>query len=48
MRDEYALTLRNKFDELHHISETPTPKEEYENFVYAYLEAAAECILTKI
>ena len=47
IRDKYALTLRNKFDALQEISETPTPNDEYENFVNAHLEAAAECIPTK-
>ena len=47
IRDKYTLTLRNKFDALHQISETPTPNDEYENFVHALLEAAVECIPTK-
>ena len=47
IRDKYTLTLRNKFDALHEISEIPTPNDEYENFVNAHLEAAAECIPTK-
>ena len=47
IRDKYTLTLRNKFDALHDISETPTPNDEYENFVSAHLEAATECIPTK-
>ena len=38
------LTLRNKFVALQEISETPTPNDEYENFVNAHLEVAAECI----
>ena len=29
------------------MSETPTPNDEYENFVNVHLEAAAECIPTK-
>ena len=41
------ITLRNKFDALLEISDTPTLNYEYENFVNAHLEAAAECILTK-
>ena len=45
--DKYTLTLRNKFDALQEISETPSPNDEYENFVNAHLEAAAECISTK-
>ena len=45
--DKFTLTLRNKFDALQKISETPTPNDKYENFVTAHIEAAAECILTK-
>ena len=41
------LTLRNKFDALQEISETLTLNDEYENFVNAHIEAAAECIPTK-
>ena len=40
-------TLRNKFNALEEISETPTQNEGYENFVNAHLEAAAECIPAK-
>ena len=29
------------------ISETPTPNDEYDNFVNAHLEVATECIPTK-
>ena len=47
IRDKYTLTLRNKFDALQEISETPTSNDEYENFVNAHLEAAAECITTE-
>ena len=47
IKDKYALILRNKFDALQEKSETHTPNDEYENFVNAYLEAAAECIPTK-
>ena len=42
--DEYALTLRNKYDALQEKSETHTPNDEYENFVNAHLETVAECI----
>ena len=45
--DKYALSLRNKFDALLEETETHTPNDEYENFVNAHLEAAAECIPTK-
>ena len=47
IRDKYALTLRNKFDALQEKTETHTPNDEYENFVNAHLQAAAECIPTK-
>ena len=45
--DKYTLILRNKFDLLQETSEIPTPNDEYENFVNAHLEVAAECIPTK-
>ena len=45
--DKYTLTLRNKFDALQEISEALTPNDEYENFIHARLEAAAECIPIK-
>ena len=47
IRDEYALTLRNKFDALQK-TETPTSNGEYKNFINAHLEEAADCIPTKI
>ena len=47
IRDKYTLTLRNKSDALKEITETLTPNDEYENFVNAYLEEAANCILNK-
>ena len=47
IRDRYTLTLRNKFDALQKISGTPTSNDEYENFVNAHLEPAAECIPIK-
>ena len=46
--DKYTITLRNKFDALQEISETLTPNDEYETFVNACMEAAAECIPTKL
>ena len=33
--DKYRITLRNKIYALQEISETPTPDDEYENFVNA-------------
>ena len=47
IRDRYMLTLRNKFDAWQEISETPTPSDEYENFVNAHLEVSTECIPIK-
>ena len=47
MRDKYVLELRNRFETLHEKTEKGTPNDEYENFVNAHLEAAANCILTK-
>ena len=41
------LTLKNKFDALQEISETPTVNDKHENFINVHLEAAAECIPTK-
>ena len=46
--DKYTKTLRNKADALQEISEALTPNEEYYNFVNAHMEAAAECIPTKL
>ena len=46
--DKYTLTLRNKFNALQEISETPTTNDNYENFINALMEAAAECIPTKL
>ena len=42
-----SLTLTNKFDAPQEKTETHTLNDEYENFVNAHLEAAAECIPTK-
>ena len=47
IRDKYALTLRNNFDVQQEKTETHTPNDEYENFVNADVEAAAEYIPTK-
>jgi len=46
--NRYAVAVRNKFDILQETSESPSPNEEYENFVCAHLEAAAECVPTKL
>ena len=45
IRDKCASTLKNKFDAFQ--KKTHTPNDEYENFVNAHLETAAECIPTK-
>ena len=45
--NEYTVTVRNKFDTPQEISGTHTPNDEYENFVIAHMEAAAESIPTK-
>ena len=41
------VTVRNKFDTLQEICETHTLNDEYENFITAHIEVAAECIPTK-
>ena len=41
------LVRRNKFNALQEKTETHTLNDEYENFINAHLEAAAEYILTK-
>ena len=46
--NKYTITLRNKFDALQEILETLTLNDEYKNFVKAHMEAAAECIPTKL
>ena len=46
--NKYMLTVRNEFDILQDISEIHTPNDEYENFVTAHMEAAAECIQSKL
>ena len=46
--NKHTITVRNKFDAHQEISETFTPNDEYQNFVNAHIEAAAECIPTKL
>ena len=48
IRDKYVLELRNWFETLQEKIEKCTPNDEYENFVNALLEAAANFIPTKI
>ena len=43
VRDKYTLILRNKFDALQDILETPSPNDKYENFVNAHLDLASGC-----
>ena len=45
---KYMITLRNKSDALQEISKIHTPNDEYENFIHAHMETAAECIPTKL
>ena len=47
IRDKYVLALRNKFDALREKIEIRTPNDKYDNFVYAHIEAAAKCLITK-
>ena len=46
--DKYTITQRNKFNALQVISETSTSNDKYENSINAHMEAAAECIPTKL
>ena len=39
--------MKNRFETLQKKTEKGTPNDEYENFVNAHLEAAANCIPTK-
>ena len=39
--------MKNRFEILQEKTEKGTPDDEYENFVNAYLKAAANCIPTK-
>ena len=42
------ITLGNKFNAFQEKSKILTPNNEYENFVNDHMEAAAECIPTKL
>ena len=44
---KYSVTVRNKIDTLQELSETHTPNDEYEKFVNAAIDAAAEYLQTK-
>ena len=47
INDKYVLELRNRFETQQEKTQKGTPNDEYENFVNAHLEAAANCIPTK-
>ncbi len=46
--NKYTIILRNKYDALEDISATFLPNDDYEKFVNAHTEAAAEFIATKL
>ena len=46
IRDRYVVELRNRFETFQK-TEKGTPNEEYENFIYTHIEAAAKCIPIK-
>ena len=48
IRDRYTIIQRNKFDVLQEISETLSPNDEFENFIYAHMEPVTECMPTKV
>ena len=47
-RNQHSVTVRKKFDIFLERSERHTPNDEYENFVIARIDLAAECIPTKL
>ena len=47
VRNNYTVTVRNKFNALKKKSKGHTPNDEYESFFTAHREAAAKCIPTK-
>ena len=46
--DEFTITLRNESDAVQEMSKTITSNDKYENFLHAFMEAAAEFIPTKL
>ena len=48
IRDKYVVELRNRFKTLQEKTEKRTRNDEYEYFVNAHLDAAANCIQTKL
>ena len=46
--NRYMVIIREKSDILQKISERHTVNDEYENFVTTHIEAAAECLPTKL
>ena len=47
IRNQYTVTVRNKFDTIWEISKWYTPNDEYENFYTTHIETVAVCIPTK-
>ena len=47
IRDQYTISVRNRFAALIANSEEPTPTEKYSHFITAHESAAAECIPQK-
>ena len=45
---KYMVAVRNKFNTLQEKSERYTLNDKYENFITAHMEAAVECIPTKL
>ena len=46
--NKYMMAVINRFDNLQEISEASTLNDKYENFVNTHVEAAVECIPTKV
>ena len=46
--NKYMITLRNKFNTLQKISKPLTSTNKYKNLVNTHMEAAGECIPTKL
>ena len=47
IRNQYIVTMRNKFDTHQETSERHTQNEDYENFVTTHIEAVIKSILIK-
>ena len=48
INNKYMITLGNKFEALQEISKIFTPNDKYKNYVHTHMEAAVECITTKL